>query len=463
MSPKAPVPVIPPPSKFGGPFKPARPSVVLRLLSMLFILVPLWIASLVVNNTISEREGVRDSAESEISEKWGNDQVLAGPVLILPWTQRERVDYKDEKGVIHTRIDLHTRTASFLPESFLVEGGLKPELRKRGIFETVLYVADLKVHGRFKAPDLRSLDINPADVHWNKAVLSVGVSDPRGIRDAVDLHWGGKNLAFKPGAGEDSPFGQGFHLQGLAVPRDGQDLEYAFDLGLNGSRTLKMVPVGHSNEASLHSTWADPSFTGEYLPVERKISEKGFEAQWKVLELARTFPQAWRDSSTNGNTLINASYGVGLVKPASTYQQSARATKYAVLFLLLTFSFFFLFEILGDLKVHPLQYLLVGAALVIFYLLLLSISEHIGFNAGYWVSTLATLGVLWSYVKAVLKEPRRAKFLIATLAGLYAYLFVVLRLDDYALLMGSLGIFAALATLMYFTRNIDWYEVDKKK
>ena len=448
--------------KTGAP-KRGGTKILTRLFIMLLILFPLWVAATLVNSVISEREGIRDAAEREISEKWGNDQVLAGPVLVLPWTQRERVEFSDGKGVTHSRIDLHARSATFLPDDFQADGSLKPELRKRGIFETVLYVADLKLTGRFKSPDLGSLGINPADVQWDKALLSVGISDPRGIRDAVELKWAGQSLAFKPGAGEGSPFPQGFHVQGLPVPKGGKGADFSFDLGLNGSRTLRLVPVGRGNAVKLRSTWADPSFTGEYLPLERKVSDKGFDAEWKVLELARTFPQAWRDNSVSGEALDNASFGVGLVKPVSTYQQSARATKYAVLFLLLTFAFFFLFEVMGHLKVHPVQYLLVGAALVVFYLLLLSVSEHIGFNASYAVSTAATLGILWGYVSAILRQRARARLLIAALAGLYAYLFVILRLNDYALLMGSLGIFAALAALMYFTRNIDWYELDRKK
>jgi inner membrane protein len=427
---------------------------------MVFILVPLWIASLVVNSTISEREGVRDGAEREISEKWGNDQVLAGPVLVLPWTEYQTVHYEDTKGVSRTRVEAHLRTANFLPESFDIDGDLKPELRKRGIFETVLYVADLKVKGSFAVSDLRSLGIDPAAVRWNDAFLSVGISDPRGIRDDVKLDWDGAKLAFKPGPGQNAPFEHGFHA--AAPPLAGKKrADFSFTLSLNGSRTLQIAPVGRRTEAKLRSSWPDPSFNGEYLPGTRDVSPQGFTAQWTVLELARDFPQAWIAPAVGGEELIKASFGVGLVKTASTYQQSARATKYAILFLLLTFSFFFLFEVIGDLKVHPVQYLLVGAALVVFYLLLLSVSEHVGFNAAYILSTLATLGILWGYVKAILKEPKRAKMLIATLAGLYAYLFVILRLNDYALLMGSLGIFAALAALMYLTRNIDWYALDK--
>jgi inner membrane protein len=461
--------VLPPVPKSGTAFdligrlpKPSRPGVLLRLLAMLLILAPLWIAANLVNSVISEREGVRDAAEREISAKWGNDQVLAGPVLVVPWTDTERITVSENgKDVLRTVQRL--RTAKFLPDAFKLQGELKPELRRRGIFETVLYIADLKVSGRFTAPDFKSLGIGDAQVHWNDAVLSVGVPDPRGIREGVDLQWGGQRLAFKPGAGDESPFAQGFHLRGLPVPGPGRPVEFSFNLQLNGSRTLLTVPVGRSNEVTIRSTWADPSFTGEYLPVEREVTPQGFNATWRVQELARTFPQAWREAQYPGDFLNSAGFGVGLVKPASTYQQSARATKYAILFLLLTFAFFFLFEVLGDLRVHPVQYLLVGAALVVFYLLLLSVSEHIGFNASYLVSTFATLGILWGYVSAVLKERKRAKLLIATLAGLYGYLFVILRLNDYALLMGTLGIFVALAALMYFTRNIDWYDLDKRK
>lgn len=443
------------------PKAPKRgPGVVLRLLGMLLILLPLWIAASMVNSLISEREGVRDGAEQEISGKWGGDQVLAGPVLILPWIERERVGYRDEKGVQRTRVDEHRRTATFLPETMAIKGGLKPELRHRGIFETVLYIADLKVSGRFAPPDIAGLEIDPADVLWDKAVLSVSVSDTRGIRDTVQLDWGGRLIGFEPGPGEGSPFGTGFHATGLPPASLKKGVPYSFDLDLNGSRTFKALPVGRSNRMQLSSSWPDPGFTGEYLPLERHVSDKGFDAAWSVLELARNYPQSWREQRVGGPELAASAFGVGLVRTASTYQQSARATKYAVLFLLLTFSFFFLFEVLGGARVHPVQYLLVGAALVVFYLLLLSLSEQVGFGAAYWIAAAATLTLIGAYVGSVLKEKRRSRLLLAALTGLYGYLFVILRLDDYALLMGSLGVFGALAALMLMTRRIDWYALD---
>lgn len=444
------------------PPKPG-PGIVLRLLGMLLILLPLWIAASMVNSLISEREGVRESAESEISEKWGNDQVLAGPVMVLPWIQTEQLLSHDNGKTVYRTVR-HRRSASFLPERLEIKGILRPEIRRRGIFETVLYIAELDVKGSFKAPDLRGLEIDPATVLWDKAVLSASVSDLRGIRDGAVLDWGGRNVSFEPGAGESSPFGFGFHARDLRLGQAGKgEVPFSFKLSLNGSRTLKVLPLGRQNSIALESTWPDPSFNGEYLPVEREVGPNGFKARWSVHELARSFPQSWRNNDVDGSRLSGAAFGLGLVRTASTYQQSARATKYAVLFLLLTFTFFFLFEVLGKAKVHPVQYLLVGAALVVFYLLLLSVSEQLGFNAAYGLASIATLGLIWAYVRAILKEPGRARLLLASLAGLYAYLFVILRLDDYALLMGSLGVFAALATLMLLTRKIDWYNLDKEE
>jgi inner membrane protein len=213
-------------------------------------------------------------------------------------------------------------------------------------------------------------------------------------------------------------------------------------------------------EAGVSSSWPDPSFTGAYLPLNRDLGPKGFQASWRIPELARSFPSAWVDHGADLSDIRSSALGVGLVKTVSTYQQASRATKYAILFILLTFTAFFLFEVFNRLRVHPIQYLLVGAALVVFYLLLLSLSEHLGFDGAYALATAMTLVPVSVYVRGVLRERSRVRVLLGLLLGLYAYLYIILRLSDYALLMGSLAIFAALSTAMILTRNVDWSRLE---
>jgi len=458
--------VSPKPSIPSQPLEPAKQpksGIAVRLLGILLVLLPLWGAAGLVNQSISEREDLRTQAEKEISEKWGNDQVLAGPLLVVPWDEISDVaDVVNGKTIF--RKTIHHHSATFLPERFQATGSMRPEIRRRGIFETVLYVADLDLVGEFKRPDFAALGIHPDAVHMEKALLSVGLSDTRGIVENPTLAWKGGERAFEPGPGDSSPFQHGFQARGLHLDGPGP-LKFRFHLVLNGSRTLKLAPVARATTVDLDSSWPDPSFCGGYLPLSRSVDTKGFKAHWQVLELARDFPQAWTDQEIGSSNIEGASFGVGLIRTASTYQQSARATKYAILFLVLTFAAFFLFEARGGSRVHPIQYLLVGAALVVFYLLLLSLSEQVGFNAAYALADGATLGLIWSYVRSVLRDPRRAGMLLAVLTGLYAYLFVILRLDDYALLMGSIGIFCAVAALMWVTKGIDWYalEADERK
>jgi inner membrane protein len=430
-----------------------------RLLGILLVIVPLWGAAGLVNQSIGEREDLRTQAEKEISDKWGNDQVLSGPVLVIPWDEIGSESSEESGRTVYHQV-VHRHSAAFLPEHFQVEGSLRPEIRRRGIFETVLYVADLDLKGDFAAPDLRSLGIDPAHAHMDKAFLSMGLTDTRGLVENPAVIWKGRERSFAPGPGDSSPFSHGFQAKdlGLGSPKK---LDFHCHLILNGSRTLKIAPVGRISTVNLRSPWPDPSFCGDYLPTSRNVGAQGFQADWKVLELARDFPQAWRDQQVDDQKLNDASFGVGLIRTASTYQQSGRATKYAILFLVLTYSVFFLFEARGGSRVHPIQYLLVGAALVVFYLLLLSLSEQLGFNVAYGLSSAATLMLIWSYVRTVLGDPGRARLLLAVLSGLYGYLFVILRLDDYALLMGSVAIFGSVAALMWLTRNIDWYALDR--
>ena len=229
---------------------------------------------------------------------------------------------------------------------------------------------------------------------------------------------------------------------------------FHIDLALQGSGSLFFTPVGKITEVNLRSAWGDPSFTGAFLPDQKNISPAGFDAQWKVLNLNRNYPQAWA-----GDTQVDFSssaFGVDFLLPVDNYQKSIRSVKYAILFIGLTFLVIFFVEMRGTRRVHPFQYALIGLALVIFYTLLVSISEHISFNAAYAVAATMTIGLTGLYARALFDSRKMALLVGGTLLLLYGFLFTVLQLQDYALLIGSLGLFAILATVMYFSRQIDW-------
>lgn len=417
---------------------------------ILLFLIPLGMLS----SLVRERSQRRTEAAAEVASTWGSRQVLGGPVLVVPFLQHG----KDEKGKAVTWVS----SASFLPETLKVEGRIHPERRSRGIFESVVYRADLRWTGAFERPGFEAWRIAPEDVIWEDAYLTVGVPDMRGIRTALKLDWNGRELPLAPGGAEEGLWTSGLKVTvpGLAQGTAGERYAFAFDLGINGSEALQVLPLGKQTSVALKSDWPDPKFTGAFLPESRTVSGTGFSALWNVSYFGRSYPQQWRQDEAARvapvESLHGSAFGVELFLPVDIYQKTERSTKYGVLFLILTFLTFFLYEVFNPFSLHPLQYLLVGAALCLFYLLLLSISEHAPFAFAYLVAAAATVLLIGGYSAAILRGRLRALVMTGVLGGLYGYLYVLLQLEDYALLLGSVGLFATLALVMYVTRKIDW-------
>jgi inner membrane protein len=428
-----------------------RESVVLRFLFVAFLILMLQIPVSMISATVRERQMTRDSAIAEVTRTWGTYQTVVGPILRVPWVER----WKDEKGV--TRETMHA--AYFLPETLSFEGDVATEVRRRGIFDVPLYISKLTIRGKFRKPDLSAWQVNPKDILWKSATLSLGITDPKAVRELVTLDWAGKSYAFGPGVGDAEVFPAGIHL---VLPNlDAAGAEFSIPIVFGGSSSLYFAPLGVETEVKLKSSWPDPSFAGAYLPTSRTVNAQGFEAYWKVLHLGRNFPQQWKDGQYKDDQVSTSAFGVSLLSPVDSYHMTHRAEKYQLLFLLLTFMAFTLFEIFHRLRIHPLQYLLVGFALCLFYLLLLSLSEHIGFERAYAVAAFAIVAITAGYCRAILRTGRQAGVIAALLAGLYVFLFVLLNIQDYALLVGSLGLAAALSGFMYLTRKVDWYNVGK--
>ncbi|HSF15738.1 MAG TPA: cell envelope integrity protein CreD [Vicinamibacteria bacterium] len=407
---------------------------------------------------IHEREATRNEAEREVSEKWGTQQTVGGPVLVIPYLSRA-VDANGKNQII-------TAHATLLPRSLEIQGELTPEFRYRGIFEVPLYTVELRVSGSFAPGELSELSIPETELVWKDAVLSVGIPDPRGIRQTVKLHWDEKELDFEPGSGTGSVFPFGIHVgigEFLASETDTRRAHpFQFELALNGSRHLAFVPVGQDTRIRLASSWPSPSFTGAFLPDSRSVTAEGFSAEWRLFYLGRSYPQRWRAGEVDPGAVQASAAGVDLVLPVDAYLKSMRSAKYGILFLVVTFGAYFLFEILGRSRIHPFQYLLVGAALVVFYVLLLSLSEHVGFDLAYGLATLAILGLILGYSSFILGRAERLLGLGALLSGLYVFLYVVLQLEDLALLLGSIGLFLALGAVMWITRRVDWYALQEE-
>lgn len=417
----------------------------------LALLVPLGMVRLL----ISERQARRDEVSREVAAVWGQAQTLAGPLLTLPYRDR----FRDEKG----KLQEVTRFASFLPETLEVKGKIDPEKRSRGLFEVVVYSADIDLAGTFKRPDFSEWRIDPQDVYWDDAVLTFGIPDMRGIRRGAALDWAGRSVPLSPGGGQAGFWETGLRaaIPGLAAGKAGDSYRFRFDLAVNGSRQIRFLPAGRQTTVSLQSAWSDPSFAGAFLPDERRVTPAGFSATWNISYFGRGYPQQWRDGERDQlappATVIGSAFGVDLFLPVDGYQKSERSVKYGVLFLILTFLTFFLYETFQPFSLHPMQYFLVGSALCLFYLLLLSLSEHLPFGGAYAVASAATVGMIGTYSVAILRGAGRALLMTGILGLLYGYLYVLLQAEDYALLLGSVGLFVILALVMYVTRRIDWY------
>ncbi len=430
-------------------------SPILRAAVIGILIVVLLIPLIAVGTLVGEREGRRTTVEMEVAEKWGGPQSLVGPILSVPYRYRSHGPNRE--------ILTHVGQARFLPSRLAIEGEVRPEVRYRGIYEVTLYEVALKWSGEFESPDLGAFKIPPEDVLWDEAVLMVGIPDLRGIKSAIVARWGEESLTFEPGTGGVGICASGIHARVRGLSGDASDapIPFSFELRLNGSRELRFSPLGKETRLSLSSSWPSPSFTGQFLPDTREVTPQGFSAAWNISYLTRPFPQEWRDHEVSAELLSQWTAGVSLFQPVDSYQKTSRTTKYGILFLFMTFAVYFLFEILGRLRIHPFQYLLVGFALCLFYLLLLSLSEHVGFGRSYLLASAGTVGLIAGYSGSVLKSVSRAAAIGVGLSGLYFYLYVLLQLEDYALLLGSLGLFALLAAAMALTRRVDWYAVGR--
>lgn len=427
-----------------------RNSVTFKLLMIGLLILLLLIPAGMVKDLIQERQSRQGGAIQEIAGKWGKTQTITGPILTIPYNRAfTRADGSSGNEI---------RYAHFLPATLDIDGALKTETRYRGIYKAVLYNGRLALSGNFARPDMAHLDVADKDVLWERASLALGVSDMTGIREAITLTSGVTQLAMNSGVETQEVLASGVSVR---LPKElarGGVIPFSLNLDINGSERILFVPVGETTQVKLSSDWASPSFDGAFLPIEREVNAQGFTAQWKVLHLNRNFPQAWIGARPN---IADAGFGVRLFVAADVYQQSTRTAKYAMLFILLTFTTFFFSEIIDRKRLHPIQYLLIGFALLIFYSLLVALSEHIRFGLAYLISSIAVVGLITLYARRVLGSLRLTALVGGILAILYGYLYMILQLEDYALLMGSIGLFIALASVMYVTRKIDWYGAEE--
>ncbi|MEQ9091344.1 MAG: cell envelope integrity protein CreD [Balneola sp.] len=424
-------------------------SVLWKMGTIFIITLILLIPASLIKGLVNERQNTKSEAVAEVGDKWGTNQIITGPILSIP--------YKTNHSNSFTNY-LHV-----LPESLNVNGKIIPETLNRGIFEVAVYDSQSTLSGQFQLPDLKKLEIQSEDLILDQARLNLGISDMKGIQDDVKVKWNSADISFEPGI---SHLHKDVLKTGISAPidlllsMDEQNLNginFQIQLNIKGSESIAFVPVGKETNVRILSSWNSPSFNGDFVPKERTITDSGFNASWVVTHLNRNFPQYWQNSRPDLNS---AAFGVDLFIPVDNYQKSERSIKYAILFIGLTFLVFFFIEVRNKRPVHPVQYSLIGIALCFFYLLLVSVSEHLSFNLSYLIAGSSTIILVTGFTKSILKNTNLTLMMGSILSTLYLFIFMLIQLEEYALLTGSVGLFLILGLIMFFSRKIDWYRLN---
>ena len=457
----------PPPLPKSQPSFARRQSTIIKLLGVGALVLLLLIPLVMITGVLNDRLSRRNEAVADITSSWGREQNVIGPVLGIPFQYKFKAvkETPGPDGKLERREVEETAigAAYFLPESLKIDGNVQTQTLHRGIYDAAVFRAQVTLSGKFAPPDFGPLKIDLKDVQWKDAFVTIAVNDLRGTRQGLVLDWGGTKRPMLPGS-QVPGYTTGATASLGGDQPIGREVEFSIPLDFNGSDGVFFVPFGVQNEATLKSNWPDPAFRGAFLPAERSVRADGFNATWRVSYYGRDYPQSWTSRSGNERfnvqSVTNSRFGANFLSLLDAYRYVERSIKYGVLFLVLVFTTFFLFEVTARQKIHPFQYLMVGAALCLFYLLLLSISEFVGFGWAYLIAAVAsTLLITW-YCRFFLGGGVRTLMIGAGLAGVYTFLYITLRQQDYALLMGAIALFIVLAIVMYVTRKVDWYARD---
>jgi inner membrane protein len=432
-----------------------------KVLAIAILTALLLIPIMMIEGVVYERSAYRDQARQSIARSWTGEQQLVGPFLVVPYKESYTLSLWDKKKERY-ELKEQTREGKLLiaPETLKINGVISTETRKRGIYAVPVYHSRLAVSGRFEFAKIEEFTKSAKHaIEWQDAYLTMMIGDVRGVEVQPLLQWRSETLEFVPDAllaGMHS----GMHVPLGKLQAQMEAAEFNLDLKLNGMELLQFSPVGKNTSISLQADWPDPSFIGRYLPSSREIDAEGFKATWNLSSFSSKIPQhinACQEGECS--RLLQERFGVRLFNSVDIYQQSERSVKYALMFIGLTFVSFFLYEVMKGLRLHPMQYLLVGLGLSVFYLLLISLSEHMAFLYAYALATFASTLLIGFYISSVLRSLKHGGLIAAALLLLYGMLYGILSSEDNSLLMGSLLIFGVLSLVMVVTRRVDWYAV----
>jgi len=433
---------------------------------LLLLLIPLSM----IQGLVIERSRTADTAEADIMEAWGSELVAAGPILAVPGNRVEEVRSTTQDG---ERINIENRpfTLIIMPEKLTIGADFKTEIRKRGIFSVPLFFGDLSLSGRFNPLQaVSSLAVNE-EIFWDQAEIVIALSSQKGMRRIDKALWNEHSLFFQPGNRELNIIRRIDRTRDIssagifaALPNTA-NAESVFDISISmqGGRMVRFLPIGQDTRVSVSADWASPSFQGSFLPNNSTITDSGFNAIWDISYLSRDIPLFWKHERGNDNRRdYSASlFGVNFFRIINTYSLNIRAVKYAILFLIIPFLTLFLLEIFTKKNIHPVPYLLSGIANIIFYLLLLSLSEQMIFYLAYLIAAVAVIVLLTLYSRSLLPSWSKSWYMGLVTTISYILLYAVLNAESYALIIGSIGAFAVVALVMYLTRKLDWYKTDE--
>ncbi len=433
-------------------FKPERftQSITFKGLIVGILTFILLIPSFMIQGLIHERQERSEEAIAKINAKWSEAQTFCGPILTVPYTLATiELDGKQRA----TRNEMN-----FTPNVLKIDTKLKPEERYYGIYKTILYRSEINISGEFDRIDVEGMAGEELDL--KNACIKFGLSDLKGITKDIELTVNGKRYAADVTGDIDNVLGKVLTValnDSALLSSDGK-LVFSSTIFLKGSSNISFIPVGKTTTVEVKGEWASPGFIGGFSP-DSQIENGLFTAKWNVLRFNRNIPDTWRNN--NVNSFDDASFGVNLIQTVDHYQQNMRSAKYALMFIALTFVVFFFVEILTRKRIHPIQYLLVGIALILFYSLLLSLSEQLNFALAYLIASAATIALITAYTYSIFKNKLQTGLLMVVLMGLYAFLYVILQLEDRALMIGSIGLFLILGVIMYISRKVSWYKTSE--
>lgn len=420
----------------------------------LALLIPLFF----VQDLIQERSQRKKEMVNEVADLWGKDIVFYGPILKVPYTFVENYNITDVKtGAVSIQKKNTIKFAYFFPNELNNKSKVrKNDNLKRGIFNHVVFTADMQFNGYFAAPNFTKLGIAEENIQWDKASIVLKTTNLKSIKSELKMQVNQEKLVFEPQNSDKSKYSilatTPFDYNALLV---NNKLAFNFDITYNGSNSIDFVPVGKVTTVSIDSDWKSPSFDGSFAAndTSKVINDKGFHVDWKILDINRTFTQQYDDVIPNLDDYL---FGVKLIETVDEYQQNERVSKYGFLVIGLTFLIFFLIQSISKINIHIFQYSMIGIALIMFYTLLISITEHSSFSLAYAIAGTSVVAMITLYSISILKNRKFPLFIGAALSVLYTFIFVIIQMEDYALLVGSIGLFLILGAVMYFSRKIDW-------